>query len=84
MWHTSVSARSARTGHQVHVPALQEREAIRTLRGVGGTREWWFLNPTSGIGHLRVALTPTETEQLPPGCAIHDAGESGPERPRTR
>jgi hypothetical protein len=63
-----------------------EAEAVRCLRGVGGEREWWFLNDAGPVpvGHLRVGLTAEETAGLAPGTAEHDAGESGPERPRTR
>lgn len=82
VWHLSVSARSARTGEFVSVPALIEREAVKALRGVGGDREWWI--EERRVGHLRVAVTPEEAAALPCGVAEHDAGDSGPERPRTR
>ena len=55
---------------------------MNALRGVGGDREWWLWN--GRFGHLRVAVTPAENAALPRGVAAHDAGESGPERPRTR
>jgi hypothetical protein len=64
-------------------PELAEREAVRLLRGVGGDTEWWIYKRTR-TGHFRVALTADEYAQMPPGCAIHDAGESGPARPRTK
>jgi hypothetical protein len=57
---------------------------VKCLRGVGGGREWWIYNPDAMIGHLRVAVTEDEAAQMPPGQAIDDAGESGPERGRTR
>jgi hypothetical protein len=63
---------------------VAEREAVKVLTDVGGDREWWIWNPRSRIGHLRVALTAAEFEQVPPGVAIADAGESGPERRRTQ
>lgn len=60
-----------------------ERAAVRLLAGVGGDREWWIWNPGAQVGHLRIGLTTAEADQLPCGLAEHDAGESGPERPRT-
>ena len=81
VWHLSVSVWSG-AGEQVSVPALAEKEAVRCLRGVGGDREWWIWNAQARVGHLRVAVTPEENAQLPPGLAEHDAGPSGPERPR--
>lgn len=69
---------------KVDQPKLIEREAVRLLAGVGGDVEWWFYNAAAYIGHLRVAVTPEEFARVPPGCAIADAGESGPPRPRTR
>jgi hypothetical protein len=82
VWHASVSAQAR--GQFVHVPDLTERWAVRLLVGVGGDREWWWYNPLARVGHLRVALTVPEYESMPSGCAISDAGEAGPERPRTR
>jgi hypothetical protein len=61
-----------------------EKEAVRLLRGVGGQREWWTWNPRVLVGHLRVPVTPAEYRQVPPGVAAGDAGETGPERRRTR
>ena len=84
VWHLSVSARSGRTGEQVTVPDLMEREAVRCLRGVGGDREWWIYNAEIRVGHLRVAVTPEEYAAIPCGVAEHDAGPSGPERARSR
>ena len=68
----------------VAVPDLLESVAVRHLAGVGGDREWWLWNPDARVGHLRVPVTPDEARQIPAGCALHDAGESGPERPRTK
>lgn len=65
---------------------LAEREAVRCLRGVGGDTEWWIWNGAGyggAVGHLRVPLTVAEAALLPPGCAEHDAGETGPQRPRS-
>jgi hypothetical protein len=63
--------------------ALAEQEAVKVLRGVGGDREWWWWNPTVFVGHLRVPLTTEEFAAMPPGEAVDDAGETGPERRRT-
>jgi hypothetical protein len=78
-----VSAWSRRE-ERTNSPAICEREAVRILRGVGGDREWWTWNPRALIGHLRVGVTAAELESMPPGLAVDDAGESGPERARTR
>jgi hypothetical protein len=84
VWHVSVSAWSRRTEQKQDVPGICEREAVKLLRGVGGGREWWTW-PESLVGHLRVALTEAEYAQLPPWQGpVDDAGESGPERTRTR
>jgi len=55
---------------------------MNCLRGVGGEREWWFFNADTLIGHLRVGVTEAENAGLPPGIAVDDAGETGPERQR--
>lgn len=82
MWHASVSAQDPERGPQL-VERLVEREAVRLLRGVGSPDgEWWTFSP-GRIGHLRVALTSDEIQQLTPGRAIDDAGETGPYRRRT-
>lgn len=60
---------------------LCETEALGLLAGVGGEREWWFYSPAR-VGHLRVNLTVAEAAALAPGVAVHDAGETGPERRR--
>lgn len=52
--------------------------------GVGGEHEWWFWNPRACVGHLRVPVTAAEALLIPPGLATSDAGESGPQRRRTR
>lgn len=84
VWHVSVSAWSRRTNTRQRVPGVCEREAVRLLAGVGGDREWWRWNPAALVGHLRVAVTGAENAQIPPGLAENDAGETGPERKRTR
>ncbi len=82
MWHVSIS-RQTRTG-PVDDQAMCERRAIAVLQRVGGPREWWYWNPAVRVGHLRVGVTPAEYLLVPPGCARDDAGETGPERPRSR
>ena len=84
MWHVSVSAWSRRD-ERVNVPGVCEAEAVRLLRGVGGGREWWWWNAAGLVGHLRVSVTAAEYAALPgpPDGILDDAGESGPERPRT-
>lgn len=86
VWHVSVSAWSRRTETRLDVPQVCEREAVKSLRGVGGDREWWFWNADALIGHLRVGVTDEESVTLPepPGGVLDDAGESGPERERAR
>lgn len=65
-------------------PGRLERLAVLLLAGVGGEREWWYWNPRAAVGHLRVGVTAAEVALIPPGLASTDAGESGPERRRTR
>jgi hypothetical protein len=57
---------------------------VQLLRDVGSDREWWHWNPRAAVRHLRVAVTAQEHQTIPPGCALSDAGEAGPERRRTR
>lgn len=83
VWHVSVSAWSRRE-ERSHQPAICEREAVKLLRGVGSDREWWWWNPDVLIGHLRIGVTEAEYATLPPMRAVDDAGETGPERPRSR
>jgi hypothetical protein len=69
------------------MPDLAEREAVRLLDGVGGEREWWTYGAGPAgelVGYLRVGLTPEEYTLVPPGLVTSDAGDAGPERPRTR
>lgn len=80
VWHASVSLQLA--GNFLRSPGRLERVAVALLAGVGGDREWWFWNGRAGVGHLRVALTPDEYDQVPTGCAVMDAGEAGPQRHR--
>lgn len=82
MWHVSVSVWSG--ARQISAPELAEKEAVRWLRGVGGDREWWIWNEEARVGHLRVGVTEAEHGQMPCGIAEHDAGETGPERARSR
>lgn len=86
VWHASVSVWTADGARRRDDERAAEREAVRLLEGVGGDHEWWVWNlPIVGlVGHLRVPLTPAENDLVPPGCVLHDAGETGPMRPRTR
>jgi len=90
VWHASVSLQSkkGRGRDWVDSPAEAERYAVAALEGVGGDREWWYYNAAGfaggPVGHLRVSVTPEEAAMIPPGLAVHDAGESGPERERTK
>lgn len=84
MWHVSVSVRSGRTGQPQPVPALAEAAAVDALTGVGADTEWWHWNRDARVGHLRVPITTSEAERVPPGRAYDDAGETGPQRPRSR
>ena len=72
------------TETKLRSPGVVERHAVRLLAPVGGEREWWWWNRRVLVGHLRVALTAEEAAVCPPGCAVADAGESGPERRRRR
>jgi hypothetical protein len=83
VWHASLSVWSPDRTRRRDAPQQAEAEAIRLLRGVGDPdREWWHWNPHALVGHLRVPVTPAEYAQVPPGCAIGEAGESGPLRTR--
>lgn len=59
-----------------------ERRAIDLLAGVGGDCEWWIYS-TARVGHLRVPVTAEEHAWMPPGKALDDAGETGPQRERS-
>lgn len=72
------------SGSRLAAPGRLERTAVRLLAEVGGDREWWLWNAASRIGHLRVSLTVDEYRRVPAGCATTDAGDTGPERRRTR
>lgn len=63
--------------------SIVEKAAVKALQGVGGDSEWWWHSP-GRVGHLRVPVTTDEYAQMPPGCARDDAGETGPQRKRTR
>lgn len=80
MWHASVSIQCG-PGRMLNQPARVERLAVKALAGVGGDTEWWTC--PRGIGHLRVPVTAAEAQLIPPGCVTTDAGETGPQRPRT-
>jgi len=88
VWHASVSAATSKRSGPSNKPLHVEREAIALLRGVGAAdREWWIWNQNAAspyIGHLRIPVTAQEAARIPPGCAVHDAGDSGPQRPRRR
>jgi hypothetical protein len=92
VWHVSVTVWTPDRRTRLNKPLQAEAEAIRLLRGVGDPeREWWVwdLGLVAGrmgrwVGHLRVPVTPQEYDRVPPGCASHDAGESGPLRKRRR
>jgi hypothetical protein len=85
VWHASVSAQ--RKGRFLDDPARLERLAVAALRGVGGGHEWWIhslmLNGPAIVGHLRVPVTAEEFMVVPSGIVTTDAGETGPQRPRT-
>lgn len=83
VWHTSVSVWAPDGRTKRNEPRIAEREAIDLLRGVGGPAEWWIWSPAR-IGHLRVPVTDEEYELVPPGVVVADAGETGPERRRSR
>lgn len=89
VWHASVSVWDKRAGKRLNKPMQAEAEAIALLRDVGDPdREWWVWNlnlaASPYVGHLRVPVTPAEYDLVPAGCALHDAGESGPLRQRRR
>lgn len=62
-------------------PSICEQVAVEQLAGVGGDIEWWIYR--NNVGHLRVPITAAEASLIPPGLAEHDAGKTGPQRPRT-
>lgn len=84
MWHASVSVQN-RKG-KLDDERTVEAAAVAALAGVGSTAgEWWDWNgdPSRRVGHLRVPVTPTEYEMVPPGIVVDDAGDEGVWRPRT-
>ncbi len=81
VWHASLSLWTP-AGTRLRAPGRLERACIGLLAGVGGDREWWIWRPSVAVAHLRVALTAAEFGRVPPGCAVADAGDSGPERRR--
>lgn len=59
---------------------------MRLLAGVGGDVEWWTYGTGPAgdlVGYLRVPVTAAEYERVPPGVVVADAGDAGPQRPRT-
>jgi hypothetical protein len=85
VWHVSISVWSKDRKAKRSAPDQAEMEAVKLLRGVGDPeREWWIWNPVAMVGHLRVPVTAVEYAQVPPGCVVGDAGETGPLRRRTR
>lgn len=66
-------------------PGLAEKEAIKLLSGVGGDCEWWIYacGNASPVGYLRVPVSESEYAICPAGTVVADAGETGPQRPRT-
>lgn len=82
VWHVSISLRTP-AGYRLSSRTWLERAAPAFLAGVGGDREWWHWNARARVGHLRVPVTTDEYQLIPPGLADSDAGETGPERPRT-
>jgi hypothetical protein len=92
VWHASITVWDRHGTQTRSMPELAEREAIKLLTGVGNHREWWIHQTTTRgipIGHLRVGITDTELRAMTEACGLlppvtADAGESGPERPRTQ
>lgn len=81
VWHASVSLQGKKGPLDREWEV--ERFAGEALAGVGDPdREWWLFSEAR-IGHLRVPVTPAEYLLVPEGCVIADAGDTGPERPRT-
>lgn len=87
MWHASVSVWNRDGTRKMNLPALAFNEAVRLLAGVGADVEWWtFGTGPAGeyVGYLRVPVTETEYAQCPAGIVVADAGDAGPQRPRTK
>jgi hypothetical protein len=82
VWHASVSLQSA--GTFLRSSGRLRRIATTLLAPVGGDTEWWHWNPRACVGHLRVNVTTTEAQSIPPGLATSDAGETGPSERRRR
>jgi hypothetical protein len=74
------------------MPELAEREAVKLLTGVGNDREWWIHRQGLfvPVSDLRVGLTDAEVDTMTAACdgllppVVADAGDTGPERARTR
>jgi hypothetical protein len=82
VWHVSASLQ--RPGRFLDLLRPLGTAAVRLLANVGGDREWMLWKPAAHVLHYRVNVTPEEYALIPPGCALMDAGETGPERPRRR
>lgn len=80
-----MSIQSYGVGHVID-PDRCEQLAVAALAGVGGDHEWWL--PTgdynAAVAHLRVPTTDVEQRLIPAGLVTMDAGNTGPQRPRTR
>jgi hypothetical protein len=62
------------------------REGIKILDGVGGDTQWWTYGTGPGqelVGYYRVPVLETEHAMCPAGIVVADAGEAGPQTPRT-
>jgi hypothetical protein len=85
VWHVSVSIQRIGVAFVID-PDRAEELAVASLVGVGGDVEWWL--PTgdykSAVAHLRVPTTAAEQRLIPAGLVTMDAGNTGPQRPRTR
>jgi len=81
-----VSIWSKDGSRKLNNPALAEKEAVKLLAGVGGDCEWWIYACGAGslVGYLRVPVTEAEFAVCPAGNVVADAGDAGPQRPRTR
>jgi hypothetical protein len=84
VWHASVSITDPTLRKRVRSAGVAERAAVQALAGVGNQKEWWRWNRELGVGHLWVGVTEEEADALGRWPAEDDAGETGPQRPRTK